>query len=326
MLRKKLEPKIDVLLGEKLRDPGFLSQIVDEFNSNAQTAVSTTVMERAVIEKKLASLENKRQRILEAFFDGTIEKAERHARIVQLDAEVSAFRKILLETMPAVTDMKADEIEQALEPFAEWEFLEREDKRALLTALCPEIRVERYIVKSLMINLVPGNCDNVSQSRVSAARGIPGETQPQLINESEPRGRSFDFQIPTRWEFTKGLRGETMSVTFVSSMQLGFLNRTTGPLALPSGFKCMPPDAAIQAGAGVVPPAAFAVLPAGLQVTLDDANWIVASPEFAIAQQGIAETFFPGPSYSANATTTPGPTVTIVEDSLKGGSKVRKKK
>jgi DNA invertase Pin-like site-specific DNA recombinase len=170
MLRKKLEPRIDFLLSMKLREPEFLSRVVDEFNSSAQNAISTAAAERAVIDKKLATLEAKRQRILEAFFDGTIDKPERESRIAEVDAEVSAFNKILLETMTAIPDVRTEaEIEEALEPFAEWEFLEREDKRALLTALCPEIRVERYTVKSLMLNLVSEGSNEVSQNPAAGA-------------------------------------------------------------------------------------------------------------------------------------------------------------
>lgn len=174
MLRKKLEPKIDFLLGEKLREPEFLSRIVDEFNARTQSTASTAAVERFVIDKKLSALEARRQRILEAFFDGAIDKTERETRIAQVEGEVSAFRRILLDTLPAVPDVTTKaEIEQALEPFAEWEFLEREDKRALLTALCPEIQVDRYVVKSLMVKLVTeirsDSCHEVSQNPAAGA-------------------------------------------------------------------------------------------------------------------------------------------------------------
>jgi site-specific DNA recombinase len=170
MLRKKLEPKIDLLLAEKLREPEFLSRVVDEFNAGIQSSVSMASTEKRVIDRKLANLEAKRQRILEAFFDGAISKPERDNRIAQVDAELSAFHEILLDTMPAASDMRTEaQIEEILEPFAEWEFLERDDKRTLLAALCPEIRVERYVVKSLMLNLVAEGRNEVSQSPAAGA-------------------------------------------------------------------------------------------------------------------------------------------------------------
>jgi hypothetical protein len=108
MLRKKLEPKIDFLLGEKLREPEFLSRVVDEFNVGTQNSVSTLAIERTVVGKKLADLEAKRQRILEAFFDGAIDKQERDSRIVNIDSELSAFRQILLDSTPVVPEVRTE--------------------------------------------------------------------------------------------------------------------------------------------------------------------------------------------------------------------------
>jgi DNA invertase Pin-like site-specific DNA recombinase len=170
MLRKKLEPKIDFLLGERLREPEFLSRVVDEFNTGILNSVSAAATERTAVSKKLANLEAKRQRILEAFFDGAIDKQERDSRIAHLDRELSSFRQILLDSTPAVSEVRTEaDFEEILEPFAEWEFLERDDKRTLLAALCPEIRVERYVVKSLMLNLVAEGCNEVSQNPTAGA-------------------------------------------------------------------------------------------------------------------------------------------------------------
>jgi len=165
MLRKKLEPKIDLLFAEKLREPEFLSQIVEEFNAGIGNSVTAAVTEQTVINQRLANLEAKRRRILEAFFDGAIDKPERDARVANIDSEISSFRQILFDSTSAITEVRTEtEFEEILEPFAEWEFLERNDKRALLAALCPEIRVERYTVKSLMLNLVVEGRNEVSQN------------------------------------------------------------------------------------------------------------------------------------------------------------------
>lgn len=166
MLRNKLEPKIDLLLGEKLRDHDFLSRVIDEFKAGVQNFVSTAVTEKTAVSDKLTSLEEKKQRILEAFFDGAIDKHERDSRIAGINSEICAFRQILLDSTIAVPEARTDaDFERVLEPFAEWEFLERGDKRALLAALCPEIRVERYVVKSLMLNLLAEGRNEVSHSR-----------------------------------------------------------------------------------------------------------------------------------------------------------------
>ena len=166
MLRKKLEPKIDYLLAEKLREPEFLSRVVDEFNSRTRNTGNTPGEERSALQRKLAALDDKRKRILDTFFEGVIEKCERDTRIAEVDAEVVAFRNILLDSAPVVRDVSTVELEQILEPFGEWEFLGREDKRVMLAAICPEIQINKYTITSLIINITD---DEGSHLRAAAA-------------------------------------------------------------------------------------------------------------------------------------------------------------
>lgn len=164
MLRKKLEPRIDHLLGEKLREPAFLTQVVDEFNSRTRDAANRPGVERSAIQKKLAALGSKRKRILEAFFEGVIEKDERDSRITEVDAEMETFQQILLDSTPAVKDVSTAKLEQILEPFGEWEFLCREDKRTLLADICPEIEVDKYNITSINVNIT---CNEDSRSKTA---------------------------------------------------------------------------------------------------------------------------------------------------------------
>ena len=97
------------------------------------------------------------------------------------------------------------DFEELLEPFAEWEFLERDDKRSLLAALCPEIRVERYVVKSLMLNLVQHSGNDVSQNPVAAA------SPPARFSETratQPRN-DLPIDLPAR-EFLRRVKHETI--------------------------------------------------------------------------------------------------------------------
>jgi hypothetical protein len=54
--------------------------------------------------------------------------------------ESESYQTLLLESARS-SPSSVEDLEEVLEPFAEWEFLEREDKRALLALICPEIRV-----------------------------------------------------------------------------------------------------------------------------------------------------------------------------------------
>ena len=105
MLRNKLEPKIDMLLGEKLRETDFLSRVADEYNAGIRHSQSFGGAQRATIEMKLNGLDGKRRRIMEAFFDGAIERRERNERVACIDAEISTFRHMLMDSMVPTNEL-----------------------------------------------------------------------------------------------------------------------------------------------------------------------------------------------------------------------------
>ena len=156
MLRKKLEPKIDCLLGVKLREQDFLRRLVDEYNDRLETHQPQVGTDERAIAAKLNALSEKRQRVLETFFEGIIGKEERNNRMKSIDREVSVYQNMLMECSPQ-TEMRPaldlNGVMAVVEPFAEWEFLDREDKRAMLRILCPEISVQYYMIKGLTLNL-----------------------------------------------------------------------------------------------------------------------------------------------------------------------------
>jgi len=47
--------------------------------------------------------------------------------------------------------MTAEQLAQVFEPFTEWEFLGRDDKRRLLTLTVPEIRVSDYQIVGIKL-------------------------------------------------------------------------------------------------------------------------------------------------------------------------------
>jgi len=167
MLRTKLEPKLDFLLGEKLREPEFLGSTLDKYNGTLEVAGTSSGQSQQAVSAKITGLQEKRSRVLDSFFDALISKEECAHRIDAIDRELEAFEHLLAASaqrqLPASTDL----IRAVLEPLAEWEFLEREDKRALLSILCPEISVFRYTIKTVALNLaaVGAGCDDVSPLR-----------------------------------------------------------------------------------------------------------------------------------------------------------------
>jgi DNA invertase Pin-like site-specific DNA recombinase len=171
MLRKKLEPKIDYLLGERLREPGFLENILDAYNDKQTKEISAPVgAERQAIVGRLESLKERKQRILEAYFEGVIDKTERDTRLGEVNRESYAYEYLLTDTVNASRPLEVEDVRASIEPFLEWEYLSRDDKRALLALICPQISVSRYTVKSIGLNLTPAppSGDEDSHSRMGA--------------------------------------------------------------------------------------------------------------------------------------------------------------
>lgn len=97
-----------------------------------------------------------------------------------------------------------------------------------------------------------------------------------------------------------------MSVTLISSRQLAFRNASDSPQVLPAGFIPQPPDVDnVPGGATEIPPGAFAVLPAGVEVTLPDNSWILSSPEYSAGTSTQGIVFTAGTNYQVYTSVPP---------------------
>lgn len=171
MLRSKLEARIDHLLGTQLVKPEFLKTVLDQYESNRQSPSAPPIDELAIREK-LSALTAKRERILDAFLDGVIDRKQRDGMLEYTEREVAAYNKVLADSAPALKPKPIEGVGTILsvvQPFAEWEFLARNERRKLLTLLCPEIAVHRYKVKCLTLNLKTESEDRVEADRSRTA-------------------------------------------------------------------------------------------------------------------------------------------------------------
>jgi hypothetical protein len=103
---------------------------------------------------------------------GMIGKEERDRRVGEIEREITTYQKLLMDcacAQPRAHLLDADTVQAVIEPFAEWDFLGREDRRQLLELLCPEISVYRYEIKALALNLAgrTGGRDEVSRRRTA---------------------------------------------------------------------------------------------------------------------------------------------------------------
>jgi hypothetical protein len=130
-----------------------------------------------MVQRKIGDLTQKKERILETFFEGVIDRQRRDAALESVERELATYQEIL-RSASVPREERFDDVNSALrllEPFADWEFLAREDRRAILRQLCPEISVYQYKVKSLTLNLgsttgVPRDRDDLNHSKMDVSR------------------------------------------------------------------------------------------------------------------------------------------------------------
>lgn len=148
MRRERLEERLDHLFASQLTELGFLSNLARgwEATMGAHDQPSKT----ARMQSALDSLEEKRQRILDGYFEGVISREERDERLRAAERDQNFYRDQLLRETPAV-GLSVEALARAFAPFFEWEFLGRCDKRRLLSAIVSEIRVADYKIAGMSL-------------------------------------------------------------------------------------------------------------------------------------------------------------------------------
>lgn len=149
MCKERLEAVLDELFSAKLTSPAFLERCVGELTQRSERHDSPHRAERLRLELK--SLRQRRERTVDSFIDGTISNEDRNRRLSSIDGMIQACEEGLKQDQPAVTPDLTSLVE-AFSSLTEWEFWGRDQKRALLATLVPEIRVADYQVQTLGLN------------------------------------------------------------------------------------------------------------------------------------------------------------------------------
>jgi DNA invertase Pin-like site-specific DNA recombinase len=149
MRRERLEACIDSLLSERLMDKHFLERLVADFIERSASTSSAGELVR--LQRAREQLQEKRKRILEAYFDNLIDRTERNQRLASVDADVKLYEEMLLRCQPETRTVSVQALAEALGPFYEWGFLSRSDKRQLLQTAVPEIHVANHRVTGLSL-------------------------------------------------------------------------------------------------------------------------------------------------------------------------------
>jgi hypothetical protein len=146
MARVKLEAKLDALFASNLSSPMFLEQCIEGLRARHEHSDACLHSQRLTSE--INSLREKRSRVVDGFVEGVIDREERNRRLAAIEHDIEAASNILMrEALPPMIDIPA--LVGALAPLAEWEHWSRDQKRSVLAAFVPDIRVADYQVESI---------------------------------------------------------------------------------------------------------------------------------------------------------------------------------
>jgi DNA invertase Pin-like site-specific DNA recombinase len=171
-----IEPKIEELLSVRLQDDCFLDGIAEAYLEQQSQEIPIGVSDAAAIQRQIESCTAKRGRILEAFFDGIIDRRQRDEELARVHAELKAYQGIEATSAVARPSVSASDLADLFSAFLEMPFLQRDDKRSLLRGLGVEVFVSGYEIRSLAIRNVAGfdcNTDNRPKTVRSASLGPP---------------------------------------------------------------------------------------------------------------------------------------------------------
>jgi DNA invertase Pin-like site-specific DNA recombinase len=151
---KKIEPKVEELLSYRLQEREFLEQIAEAFLQDAPPTVApnSEKIDKGQIAVQLRVLQEKKQRILETFYDGLINRTERDQRVTKIEAEIASYESLGAAPHPRKpAEISLEMLVELLSVFANWDVLGRDDKRLILRSLGAQVHIESYTIRSLSI-------------------------------------------------------------------------------------------------------------------------------------------------------------------------------
>lgn len=167
MAREKLELILDDLFSVRLIEPSFLERCVAELVRRSKSDESHVRVRRLTSEIK--DLQRKRDRIVDSFVDGVLSREERDNRLLVINGEIQIAREMLMQERPSVP-LDVTHLTEALSPLADWRYWSRDQKRNLLAALVPDIRVADYEIESLGLNPAIFSNESTRSGRDSSRR------------------------------------------------------------------------------------------------------------------------------------------------------------
>jgi DNA invertase Pin-like site-specific DNA recombinase len=172
MQRDRLEEKLDGILSDRLTDREFITELLGDFDAKSEADQARGRIARLELEVK--KMREKRQRVLDTFFEGLLSRTERDERLTDVDTKIRATEEALLREAP-VPKVSLRSLMTAFAPLFDWRFMNRENKRRILTVTIPEIRVSNYQVRGISV-ASPSFCGGyVTRPRTDFVTATPSD-------------------------------------------------------------------------------------------------------------------------------------------------------
>jgi DNA invertase Pin-like site-specific DNA recombinase len=149
--KEVIEPQLDELFSTKLTDPSFLEEIAAEWRRLA--ADPGTGPSKNRLQVQMTQLKGKRERVIDLFVEGIISADDRDQKLATIEKDLG----LCIEQLGRITPNPAfgvQELASLFEPFFEFQYLSRDQKRTMLGAVVPEIRIRNGQV--IGFTLLPG--------------------------------------------------------------------------------------------------------------------------------------------------------------------------
>lgn len=146
MNREIAERELDYLFAKRLTSRAVLNRLVKAMRRQRPETNAEKLADQ------LNALAQKRQRVLDYYFEGGISKAERDTRLAQIEKSEHVINDLLLKHKPN-PNVNTDQLVDLFSVFTEFDLLQRQDKRALLGAISPNILISNYAVKGISFSL-----------------------------------------------------------------------------------------------------------------------------------------------------------------------------
>jgi site-specific DNA recombinase len=137
------ERTLDHFVSEQLTSHAFAARLAVELENRNKNPHDKRAARIGQLQKQQRSLGAKRDKILESFYDGDITRGEKTARIAQVTERLASLSSELgVEQSAELPMMQTKQIEAMFGVLSDWEFLEREEARRLLSVTIPRFRVD----------------------------------------------------------------------------------------------------------------------------------------------------------------------------------------